>query len=77
MGRLRVHSSKSMENKIFVVFIDLIIMSHMHRVMSEKGLVVFTNDDETPCTYAGEAEGSRYWRQPHTVPVDKTAKRYL
>jgi transposase len=38
MERLRVHSSESMENKIFVAFVGLIIMSHIHRVMIEKGL---------------------------------------
>jgi transposase len=35
MARLRVHSDEAMQNKIFVGFIALIIMAHIHKVMSE------------------------------------------
>ena len=38
MERLRVHNSASMENKIFVAFIGLIILSHIHNVMVDCGL---------------------------------------
>ena len=38
MRRLRVHSSEGMENKAFVAFIGLIVMSFIHKVMSEKNL---------------------------------------
>jgi transposase len=37
-GRLRIHSGRVMENKLFVGFISLIIISHIHRVMLDKGL---------------------------------------
>ena len=38
MGRLRVHSEERMQNKLFVGFIALIIMSEINRVMLNKGL---------------------------------------
>jgi len=38
MKRLRVHSSEGMENKAFVAFIGLILISRIHKVMSEKNL---------------------------------------
>lgn len=38
LGRLRVHKEESMQNKIFVSFISLILMSHIHKVMAEKNL---------------------------------------
>ena len=38
LGRLRVHSQKAMESKVFVGFISLILCSHIHRIMLENGL---------------------------------------
>jgi transposase len=38
LGRLRVHRSDCMQNKVFVGFIALILMSHIHKVMMEKEL---------------------------------------
>lgn len=38
MGRLRVHSDLVMQNKFFVGFVALILMSHIHSVMLERGL---------------------------------------
>jgi len=38
LGRLRVHSTDSMQNKVFVGFIALILLSHIHKVMSDKDL---------------------------------------
>jgi hypothetical protein len=38
LDRLRVHSQEAMESKVFVGFIALILMSHIHRVMITKGL---------------------------------------
>jgi transposase len=38
IGRLRVHSQERMQNKLFVGFIALILMSELHRTMMEKGL---------------------------------------
>lgn len=38
LGRLRVHREDRMQNKIFIAFIALILMSHIHKVMSEKNL---------------------------------------
>ena len=38
MGRLRVHSEGRMQNKLFVGFIALIIMSEINRVMLNEGL---------------------------------------
>jgi transposase len=38
LGRLRIHSQDRMRNKVFVGFIALILMSELHRVMSEKSL---------------------------------------
>jgi transposase len=38
LGRLRVHRSDSMQNKVFVGFIALIILSCIHKVMSDKDL---------------------------------------
>jgi transposase len=38
LGRLRVHSQESMQNKVFVGFISLILLSHINKVMSEKNM---------------------------------------
>lgn len=38
LGRLRVHSQERMQNKVFVGFIALILLSHVHAVMAEKNL---------------------------------------
>jgi len=38
LGRLRVHSDTNMQSKLFVGFIALIIMAHMHKIMMDKHL---------------------------------------
>jgi transposase len=38
LGRLRVHSETSMQNKVFIGFISLILLSGIHKVMMEKKL---------------------------------------
>jgi len=38
LARLRVHSDNAMQNKVFVGFIALIIMSYIHNTMSEKDI---------------------------------------
>lgn len=38
LGRLRVHRDDSMQNKLFIGFIALIMMSYLHTVMSGKAL---------------------------------------
>jgi transposase len=38
LGRLRVHSEASMQNKVFVGFISLILLSGIHNVMADKML---------------------------------------
>ena len=38
LGRLRVHRADSMQNKVFVGFIALILLSYIHKVMSDKDL---------------------------------------
>jgi transposase len=38
LGRLRVHSENSMQNKVFIGFISLILLSSIHRVMMDQGL---------------------------------------
>ncbi len=38
LGRLRVHQDASMQNKLFIGFIALILMSYLHTVMSDKAL---------------------------------------
>jgi len=38
LGRLRVHSDLRMQNKLFVGFIALIIMAHIHKVMAANGM---------------------------------------
>jgi len=38
LGRLRVHREDRMQNKIFIAFIALILMSLIHKVMTEKNL---------------------------------------
>ncbi|MDO8685295.1 MAG: IS1634 family transposase [Clostridiales bacterium] len=38
LGRLRIHSEKSMQNKVFVGFIGLILMAGIHKVMMDQGL---------------------------------------
>ena len=38
IGRLRVHSQERMQNKLFVGFIALILMSELHKTMTETGL---------------------------------------
>ena len=36
LGRLRVHSQESMQNKIFIGFIALVLLSHINKVMVDK-----------------------------------------
>jgi transposase len=38
LGRLRVHSSNNAQNKIFIGFIALILLSEIHKTMSDKQL---------------------------------------
>jgi transposase len=38
LERLRVHSSLAMENKVFVMFISLILVSYIHKVMADNHL---------------------------------------
>lgn len=38
LSRLRIHSDKAMDGRIFVGFIALILQSHIHKVMKEKNL---------------------------------------
>ena len=38
LGRLRVHRDDRMQNKVFIGFIALILMSHLHKVMLDKNL---------------------------------------
>ena len=38
LGRLRVHREDSMQNKMFVGFVSLILMSYIHKVMLDNGL---------------------------------------
>ena len=38
LDRLRIHSEKAMNGRIFIAFIALIIQSQIHKVMKEKGL---------------------------------------
>lgn len=42
LGRLRVHSNFRMQNKIFIGFIALIIMAHIHKVMSANNMYEYT-----------------------------------
>ena len=41
LARLRVHSDEAMQNKIFVGFIALIIIAHIHKIMFENQLYKF------------------------------------
>jgi transposase len=43
LGRLRVHSDHRMQSKLFVGFIALIIMSHIHKVMSDADMYEHTS----------------------------------
>ena len=38
LGRLRVHGDNAIQNKLFVGFLALVIMSSIHNVMSDKDL---------------------------------------
>jgi len=38
LNRLRIHSDKALEGRIFIGFIALILQSHIHKTMKEKGL---------------------------------------
>ena len=38
LGRLRVHSETNMQNKVFIGFISLILLSAIHKVMMDEGL---------------------------------------
>ena len=38
LGRLRVHSDKAMQNKVFIGFVALILLSKIHNVMLDKNL---------------------------------------
>jgi transposase len=38
LGRLRVHGDTAVQNKVFIGFVALILLSQIHNVMSDKGL---------------------------------------
>ena len=38
LGRIRVHSDQRMNNKLFIGFIALILMAHIHKVMSDNNM---------------------------------------
>jgi transposase len=38
LGRLRVHGQERMQNKVFIGFISLVLVSAIHSVMMNKGL---------------------------------------
>jgi transposase len=38
LERLRIHSDKAMDGRIFIAFISLIMQSHIHKVMKENNL---------------------------------------
>lgn len=38
LGRLRVHSQESMQNKVFIGFIALVLLSEIHKVVSDAGM---------------------------------------
>jgi transposase len=38
LGRLRVHSDNNMQNKLFVGFVALIVMAHIHKVMMDNNM---------------------------------------
>ena len=40
LGRLRVHSQESMQNKVFIGFIALVMLSEIHKVMSDEDMYV-------------------------------------
>lgn len=41
LDRLRVHSDKNMQSKVFICFVALILLSNIHNVMADKGLYKF------------------------------------
>jgi transposase len=38
LGRLHVHREDTMQNKVFIGIISLILLSHIHKIMLEKDL---------------------------------------
>jgi len=42
LGRLRVHSDFRMQNKIFIGFVALIIMAHIHKIMASNDMYEYT-----------------------------------
>lgn len=38
LNRLRLHEGERMQNKLFVAFVALIVLSHIHKIMKEKDL---------------------------------------
>ncbi|MDR2711963.1 MAG: transposase, partial [Clostridiales bacterium] len=38
LARLRVHSDSAMQSKIFICFVSLVLLSHIHNVMADNGL---------------------------------------
>lgn len=38
LGRLRVHSQESIQNKVFIGFIALVLLSEIHRIISDKDM---------------------------------------
>jgi transposase len=38
LDRLRIHGDERMRNKLFVAFLSLVLVSHIHNVMKEKEL---------------------------------------
>jgi len=38
LGRLRIHSQTSLQNKAFIGFLSLVLLSHINKIMMDKGL---------------------------------------
>lgn len=38
LNRLRIHSDKAMEGRVFIAFLSLILQSHIHRIMKKENL---------------------------------------
>ncbi|MBF0544695.1 MAG: transposase [Candidatus Riflebacteria bacterium] len=76
LDRLRVHSDERMQNKLFVGFIALIMMSHLHKVMSGKRLYKNLSMDKLLITLSkiktARINGTRFIR-----PVTKEQREIL
>ncbi len=69
LGRLRVHRDDRMQNKVFIGFIALILLSHLHNVMLNQNLYQRTTLKKLLLTFS-QTSRAAHSRPPHLISLN-------